>query len=124
MTSSTHGGHFITESEVLAGQSDNFKKFEEYCCLSYNLLRREGHRLINMFLIMLSAGMPELSSNKDIAFLVRRLNLQMTEVSHLIYNSIQQEASELFKKEIVRAMNTWFRRVDNLAHNYKAMKKA
>jgi len=62
-------------------KTESFKYFEDRCCKAYNILRKEGHRLINMFLIMLSAGMPELKANDDIEFLVRRLNLSFTEVT-------------------------------------------
>ena len=51
-------------------KSSNFKEFEDLCCRAYNILRSEGHKIINMFLIMLSAGMPELSKEADIDFLV------------------------------------------------------
>jgi hypothetical protein len=43
-----------------------------------------------MFLIMLSAGMPELKQDQDVQFLVNRLDLGISE----------QEASNKFKKEI------------------------
>ena len=61
---------------------------------------------------MLSAGMPELNKEKDIEFLVDRLHFELTE----------QEASKLFKKEIIKAMNNKMRRFDNVAHNIKQLK--
>ena len=61
---------------------------------------------------MLSAGMPELNKEKDIEFLVERLHFELTE----------QEASKLFKKEIIKAMNNRMRRFDNVAHNIKQLK--
>ena len=63
-----------------------------------------------MFLIMLSAGMPELKRDDDIQFLVNRLDLGISE----------QEASNKFKKEIQKAMTTYSRRFDNFIHNIKA----
>ncbi len=59
---------------------------------------------------MLSAGMPELNYEHDIQHLVDKLNLGMSDL----------EASKHFKKMIVKAMNNWWRRVDNFFHNYKA----
>jgi hypothetical protein len=41
---------------------------------------------------------------------VDKLNLGMSDL----------EASKHFKKMIVKAMNNWWRRVDNFFHNYKA----
>jgi len=56
-------------------KSRAFFKFEEDCCKAYNILRKEGSKLINLFLLMLSAGMPELNHDKDIMHLVKKLNL-------------------------------------------------
>ena len=91
-------------------KTKNFIIFEKLCCKAYNILRKEGHRFINMFLIMLSAGMPELSKELDIQYIVNALKLDYT----------NQEASVHFKKEIERASRTWSRRFDNFLHNYKA----
>jgi phosphatidylinositol-4,5-bisphosphate 3-kinase len=71
-------------------KSRSFRDFEEKCCQAYNILRKDGHQLINMFLIMLSAGMPELKQDQDVQFLVNRLDLGISE----------QEASNKIKKEI------------------------
>lgn len=37
-----------------------YKSFEEMCCKGYNLIRKHGHFIINIFKLMLSAGIPEL----------------------------------------------------------------
>jgi phosphatidylinositol-4,5-bisphosphate 3-kinase catalytic subunit alpha/beta/delta len=50
--------------------SANFKKFEEKCCEAFNLVRKNGHFLINIFRLMLSAGIPELVKEEDISYLV------------------------------------------------------
>lgn len=91
-------------------KTEEFLEFEQDCCDAYNILRKNGSKLINLFLLMLSAGMPELMQDSDIQYMVTKLNLDMTE----------QEASKLMKKEIARAQNTISRRMDNLAHNIKA----
>jgi phosphatidylinositol-4,5-bisphosphate 3-kinase catalytic subunit alpha/beta/delta len=91
-------------------KTKSFIKFEKLCCKAYNILRKEGHKFINMFLIMLSAGMPELNRESDIQFIVDALKLDYTD----------QEASVHFKKEIERASHTWSRRWDNFIHNIKA----
>ena len=66
--------------------------------------------MINLFLLMLSAGMPELNFESDIQPMVDRLSLESTE----------QEASNLFKREIQNAMGNRRRRIDNFFHNFKA----
>jgi len=89
--------------------SDQWFKFEEDCCTAYNIVRKEGKKLINLFLLMLSAGMPELNHEKDIDHMVQKLKLELSE----------QEASKDFKKKIQEAIHTTTRRIDNLAHNAK-----
>ena len=90
-------------------KSELFLEFEEDCCKAYNILRKNGNQLINLFLLMLSAGMPELNYESDIQPMVRRHSLDLTD----------QQASNLLKKEIVNAMNNKMRRLDNFLHNVK-----
>ena len=54
------------ESDFEEMKTQDFKDFEEYCCKAYNYLRDNSKQLINLFLIMLSAGMPELSHAQEI----------------------------------------------------------
>ena len=80
-------------------------------------MRKEGFKLINMFLLMMSAGMPELNTEQDIEYMVKKLQFEKSE----------QEAAKNFRKELQErnlkcyeyVLNTWFRRWDNLAHNFK-----
>ncbi|CAI2363985.1 unnamed protein product [Moneuplotes crassus] len=103
-------GNYYGEGKPNKKKTKNFQLFESLCCQAYNILRKEGHKFINMFLIMLSAGMPELSKEKDIQSIVDALVLDYTD----------QEASVHFRKEIARASRTWSRRFDNFIHNIKA----
>ena len=75
----------------------------------YNLVRKNGHFLISIFMMMLSAGMPELSSSSDLEYLVNQLALDFSE----------HEACAKFKKEIQESLNSNWRRVDNLFHMLK-----
>ncbi len=44
-------------SFVMGGRNgESFAKFEEYCTTAYNLVRKHGNFLINIFMLMLSAG--------------------------------------------------------------------
>ena len=93
-------------------KSELFIEFEQDCCKAYNIIRREGKQLINLFLLMMSAGMPELNSERDLKHLVDVLKFDYTD----------QEASMHFKRLINEAMDgfcMWRRRIDNLAHNAK-----
>lgn len=91
-------------------KSKEFLQFEEDCCTAYNIMRKEGDILINLFMLMLSAGMPELNQQEDILWLVKKLQFEKSE----------QEASKIFKREIHKAIENKRRLLDNLAHNVKA----
>jgi len=109
--------HFIDQQPYVVTKGDNkekvkveaFSKFQKLCCEGYNCIRKYGHKLINIFLIMLSAGMPELSSEIEIAYLRDKLSMELTD----------EEASEKFMKEIDAALTTLYRRVDNMFHNMR-----
>lgn len=49
------------------------------CCKGYNLIRKHGHFIINMFKLMLSAGIPELKSETNLKYLVDILSLELSE---------------------------------------------
>ena len=50
-------------------QSEQFKTFKELCCKAYNILRRNSHVFINLLAMMLSTGIPELRSERDLNYL-------------------------------------------------------
>lgn len=62
-----------------------------------------------MFMMMLSAGMPELTKVQDIHYLKQRINFHLT----------NKEAENHFKEEIQRSKNDIYRIVDNQIHNIK-----
>lgn len=92
-------------------KTENFLLFETYCCQAYNDLRHNSNKMINLFLIMLSAGMPELQQKEEIGNFQLKLNLK----------SSDREAEKIFIREIKTAMTTFSRRMDNAAHNYKQL---
>jgi len=53
-------GAETTTINIEKHQTEDFRKFQADCCKAYNLLRHNANKIINLFLIMLSAGMPEL----------------------------------------------------------------
>lgn len=79
------------------------------CCEGFNVLRKENVRLINLFSMMTSAGMPELYDDKNIEYITKSLSLELS----------NEQAAILFQKEIKSALNTWSRRFDNFIHNVK-----
>ena len=101
-------------SHVMGGtESEGFKVFRDYCCKAYNYIRKHGKRLINLFMLMISAGMPELKNKEELEYLREMLSLKLT----------QMEADGKFIAEIQNSLDNRFRRYDNLIHIWKHAKK-
>ena len=54
-------------------------RFKQLCKEAFLILRRKGPLLINLFVMMLSAGLPELRSLEDIDYLRKTLALSLSE---------------------------------------------
>ncbi|KAL4486333.1 hypothetical protein ABPG72_007119 [Tetrahymena utriculariae] len=91
---------------VMLEEEEDYKAFERYCCQAYNLIRKHGNFFINIFRMMLSAGMPELQRESDIEYLVETLQLNLSD----------QEAEQHFKKQIRIAREDKFKLFDNFIH--------
>eukprot|EP00004_Rigifila_ramosa_P017917 TRINITY_DN4410_c0_g1_i2.p1 TRINITY_DN4410_c0_g1~~TRINITY_DN4410_c0_g1_i2.p1 ORF type:complete len:1276 (-),score=331.80 TRINITY_DN4410_c0_g1_i2:61-3729(-) len=92
---------------VMGGKdSAKFKWFTDLSCQSYNILRRHAHLFINLFMMMLSTGIPELQSEQDIDFLRQALSLELTEA----------DASKKFTKLIADCLNTKSTQINNAIH--------
>lgn len=104
------GQEFLIQGNYIKSRA--FLEFEKDCCTAFNILRKEGKHLINLFLLMMSAGMPELQTQKDLDHLTKVLAFELTD----------QEASMRMKELINEAMDgfcTTRRRLDNFSHNIK-----
>ena len=85
-------------------------RFNRLCIEAFLILRRKGPLLINLFVMMLSAGLPELRSLEDISYLRKTLVLSLSE----------QEAIKDFQKKFDAALNnSWKTSMNWLAHNVK-----
>ncbi|MES1910793.1 MAG: hypothetical protein MHM6MM_003325 [Cercozoa sp. M6MM] len=87
----------------------DFQLFQRLCFDSFNILRKHGTDLINLFLLMISAGMPELLKASDVLYMRQQLMLEKSD----------KHATNAFKKEIARALGNTFRLFDNWVHNKK-----
>ncbi|CAD8067341.1 unnamed protein product [Paramecium primaurelia] len=95
---------------VMGGQdSETFRQFEKHCLDAYNLIRKHGRWLVDLFLMNLTAGIPELQNAEDVRYLQDRLALNLSE----------QEAIMKFRQEIITSINDKWRRVDNFFHTLK-----
>jgi hypothetical protein len=65
--------------------------------------------LINLFLLMVPAGMPELSSADEIQYLRDMLMLDMNDA----------EAWKIFHAEMDSSLKNWFKQLDNTIHIIK-----
>uniref|UniRef100_A0A8C1R6R4 phosphatidylinositol-4,5-bisphosphate 3-kinase n=1 Tax=Cyprinus carpio TaxID=7962 RepID=A0A8C1R6R4_CYPCA len=59
--------HVIQEGRT--NNSEKFERFRECCEQAYKILCRNGTLFVNLFALMKAAGLPELSSSKDIQYL-------------------------------------------------------
>eukprot|EP01117_Protostelium_nocturnum_P006783 TRINITY_DN2436_c0_g1_i2.p1 TRINITY_DN2436_c0_g1~~TRINITY_DN2436_c0_g1_i2.p1 ORF type:complete len:1251 (+),score=411.48 TRINITY_DN2436_c0_g1_i2:224-3976(+) len=92
---------------VMGGKdSPDFKKFVDLCCRSYNILRKYANTFINLFAMMLSTGIPELTSVDDIEYLRDAFSLGATE----------EQAKEKFTNLIFDSLDTKTTRLNNAIH--------
>ena len=89
-------------------KSQRFAAFVDLCGGAYNALRKNSSLFITMFILMQTAGMPELTCFEDIFYLRDMLNLHLNDA----------EALKLFRKEIKASVGDTWRKYDNLIHNY------
>lgn len=95
-------------------KSDNFHAFEALCTESFSILRTHADLFINLFILMVSAGMPELTSSNDIEYLRDKFFLEKS----------AKDAQGMLRKEIKKSLNTTYRSIDNFIHNLKHGRKA
>lgn len=89
------------------GREEQFK----LCCVkAYNILRKNATRLMNLFIIMSTAGLPELNGINDVTYLRKMLNLEKKN---------DEDAGNYFIGLINQSKNEKFRLVDNIIHNFK-----
>ncbi|KAF2073262.1 hypothetical protein CYY_005424 [Polysphondylium violaceum] len=84
-------------AHVMGGEKSNsFKWFTELCSLSYQFLRKHRNLFIILFSLMISTGIPELSTKDDILYLREALLMDLPD----------EEAAESFKRLIQKSLKT------------------
>jgi phosphatidylinositol-4,5-bisphosphate 3-kinase len=86
-----------------------FPEFEQMCCKAYNVLRQHSNLLMNLFILVTPAQMPELTEKSDVTYLKDMLSTKLS----------LEEADKKFKAEIKTSLATTSRRFDNWIHNLK-----
>lgn len=94
-------------AHVLGGPTTPaYRKLEELCHQAYNVLRKYGPALINLFKLMLYTGIPELESTKDIDHLRQKLILDKSD----------EEASDIFSKLMIESLENKRQLISEAAH--------
>lgn len=96
------GGRKYKKSEV-------FKRFVGRCAKAFRILRSHVDVFEILFMLMVSAGMPELLVLKDIHYLREKMLL----------NHDNKKAEKMLEVEILKSVGTMYRRFDNMVHNIK-----
>jgi len=86
-----------------------YAQFEELSIKAYKILRENGHMIMNLFLLMLATGIPELQSVSDIKWLRKCLILDKTE----------EEAEQHFKDKIKLALANTKSQINDFVHIVK-----
>ncbi|XP_027779489.2 phosphatidylinositol 4,5-bisphosphate 3-kinase catalytic subunit delta isoform-like isoform X3 [Marmota flaviventris] len=98
--------HVIQQGKT--SNNEKFERFRGYCKQAYCILRRHGLLFLQLFALMRAAGLPELSSSKDIQYLKDTLALGKTE----------EEGLKHFQLKFNEALReSWKTKVNWLAHN-------
>uniref|UniRef100_A0A8C9F4M9 phosphatidylinositol-4,5-bisphosphate 3-kinase n=1 Tax=Pavo cristatus TaxID=9049 RepID=A0A8C9F4M9_PAVCR len=101
--------HVIQQGKT--GNTEKFGRFRQYCEEAYLILRKHGNLFITLFALMLTAGLPELTSVKDIQYLkVKMRSTAQHDVSiilvcefgfqdeqFLVYFNVSQDFHEVLK---------------------------
>ncbi|XP_030073072.1 phosphatidylinositol 4,5-bisphosphate 3-kinase catalytic subunit beta isoform isoform X2 [Microcaecilia unicolor] len=100
--------HVIQQGKT--GNTEKFGRFRQCCEDAYLILRRNGNLFITLFALMLTAGLPELTSVKDIQYLKDSLALGKTE----------DEALKQFRQKFDEALReSWTTKVNWMAHTMR-----
>ncbi|XP_044145172.1 phosphatidylinositol 4,5-bisphosphate 3-kinase catalytic subunit beta isoform isoform X1 [Bufo gargarizans] len=92
------------------GNTEKFGRFRQCCEDAYLILRRNGNLIITLFALMLTAGLPELSSVKDIQYVKDSLALGKTE----------EDALKQFRQKFDEALKeSWSTKVNWMAHTVR-----
>lgn len=89
------------------------EEFKYFCVRAYNILRKNANRLLNLFIIMSSSGMPELYSLNNIQYFIEMLKLDKKN---------DEDAGNYFLCLINQSKNDKYRYFDNIFHNINHLK--
>ena len=85
-------------------------EFKKICVKAFNILRHNASRLINLFIIMSTAGMPSFLGISDIEYIKKILVLETPN---------DEDAGNYFIEEIRKCKNERLRQLDSIVQNLK-----
>jgi len=97
------------------GTALEFKIFQEFCEKAFMILRKHGNLILSLFAMMISTGLPELGSEKDLQYLRETL----------VLNKTDEEALAHFRAKFDEALsNSWKTSLNWASHNISKNNKA
>ncbi|CAB0010965.1 unnamed protein product [Nesidiocoris tenuis] len=100
--------HVINKGQQRKEATHEFQKFRKNCEQAFLILRRHGNLILSLFAMMISTGLPELSSENDLNYLRETLVLDLNET----------DALQHFKSKFDEALrNSWKTSLNWASHN-------
>ncbi|RZF40704.1 hypothetical protein LSTR_LSTR007995 [Laodelphax striatellus] len=100
--------HVINRGQQAKKEALEFKSFQSLCERAFLILRQHGCLILSLFAMMISTGLPELSSEKDLNYLRETLVLDLSKESALIH----------FQSKFDEALcNSWKTSLNWASHN-------
>ena len=94
-------------------ESKGYLKFKELCCTAYNILRKNAHLILNLFLLMVDANIENIvSSNgdplKNIMKVQEKFKLELSDEEAIVYmQSILNESEKALFPQITETFHRW-----------------
>ncbi|XP_050432835.1 phosphatidylinositol 4,5-bisphosphate 3-kinase catalytic subunit delta isoform [Adelges cooleyi] len=99
--------HVINKGQTRK-EANEFQMFQNYCEKAFLILRRHGSLILSLFAMMISTGLPELGSEKDLNYLRETLVLDLSE----------HDAKLHFRSKFEEALgNSWKTSLNWASHN-------
>ncbi|XP_044315155.1 phosphatidylinositol 4,5-bisphosphate 3-kinase catalytic subunit delta isoform [Drosophila rhopaloa] len=110
----THDFVYVINKGCNDREAKEFCHFQELCERAFLVLRKHGCLILSLFSMMISTGLPELSSENDLNYLRETLVLDYTE----------EKAREHFRAKFSEALaNSWKTSLNWASHNFSKNNK-
>ncbi|XP_061388256.1 phosphatidylinositol 4,5-bisphosphate 3-kinase catalytic subunit beta isoform [Musca vetustissima] len=110
----THDFVYVINKGRADRMAEEFRYFQEMCEKAFLVLRKHGCLILSLFSMMISTGLPELSSEKDLNYLKETLVLEYS----------TEKALEHFRSKFSEALaNSWKTSLNWASHNFSKNNK-